>query len=545
MNPVPQWSPGRIPVAVSGGGLIALDGEPALVVRLWEAMEAGAPLADLLRGLAGAHGGDVFSLPDFLAAVHEPGGLRVAARGRFRLVAHGPAGRDVVHAPGAIAWEETVLRVDAVELLLDDDADAPGGERLPLRSGVVRAGALLWSAAPGSGPAPSCGPARTAPAAAEPVESAGPAAPAPAESAASPAAAPAPDGPAEPAEPDGPAEPAGPAESAGSAGSAAPSPAEPAASPAAPAAPVPGGAVTLGPEALDAVLDAPPEPPSPDPARPDPGAAGEDGAAPGAAGADDSPSLADAQAEFGHHFLSRPQGPPSPAEPAGPVGAVPAPSAPGLIREVPAPDLILEAPSPSASPSPAPRAEDAEDWVHDGRTVSPAQLRAMREAAGALPGSAPADGADTVLAVLCDQGHPNAVHAVACRRCGGRLQTDSLRVPRPLLGRLRASTGAVVDLRHDVVVGRAPAATPRPGRPSPELLIITDADKSASKVHCAVRVEDWDLAVEDLGSSNGTFLLRPGRAPRRLAPHSPEPLAVGDVISLADAATLTVEDADE
>lgn len=498
MNPVPQWSPGRIPVAVSGGGLIALDGGPALVVRLWEAMEAGAPLADLLRGLAGAHGGDVFSLPDFLAAVHEPGGLRVAARGRFRLVAHGPAGRDVVHAPGAIAWEETVLRADAVELLLDDDA--PGGERLPLRSGVVRAGALLWSAAPGSGPAPSCGPARTAPAAAEPVESAG---------------------------------------------SAAPSPAEPAASPAAPAAPVPGGAVTLGPEALDAVLDAPPEPPSPDPARPDPGAAGEDGAAPGAAGADDSPSLADAQAEFGHHFLSRPQGPPSPAEPAGPVGAVPAPSAPGLIREVPAPDLILEAPSPSASPSPAPRAEDAEDWVHDGRTVSPAQLRAMREAAGALPGSAPADGADTVLAVLCDQGHPNAVHAVACRRCGGRLQTDSLRVPRPLLGRLRASTGAVVDLRHDVVVGRAPAATPRPGRPSPELLIITDADKSASKVHCAVRVEDWDLAVEDLGSSNGTFLLRPGRAPRRLAPHSPEPLAVGDVISLADAATLTVEDADE
>jgi len=99
--------------------------------------------------------------------------------------------------------------------------------------------------------------------------------------------------------------------------------------------------------------------------------------------------------------------------------------------------------------------------------------------------------------------------------------------------------------RHDVVVGRAPAATPRPGRPSPELLIITDADKSASKVHCAVRVEDWDLAAEDLGSSNGTFLLRPGRAPRRLAPHSPEPLAVGDVISLSDAVTLTVEDADE
>ena len=538
MNPVPQWSPGRIPVAVSGGGLIALDDEPALVVRLWEAMEAGAPLADLLRELAGAHGGDVFSLPDFLAAVHEPDGLRVAARGRFRLVAHGPAGRDVVHAPGAIAWEETVLRADAVELLLDDDAGAPGGERLPLRSGVVRAGALRWCAAPGSEPAPSCGPARTAPETDGPVGPAGSAEPA---------------APAGPAEPDAPVAAASPAaaspgaapEAAGSAaprsaGSAA-SPAESAASPDAPVspAPVPGGALTLGPEDLDAVLDAPPEPPSPDPARPGPGAA------PGAAGADDSPSLADAQAEFGHHFLSRPQGPPSPAEPGGPVGAGPAPSAPGLIREVPAPDLILEVPSPSPAPTPVPRAEDAEDWVHDGRTVSPAQLRAMREAAGALPGSAPADGADTVLAVLCDQGHPNAVHAVSCRRCGGRLQTDSLRVPRPLLGRLRASTGAVVDLRHDVVVGRAPAATPRPGRPSPELLIITDADKSASKVHCAVRVEDWDLAVEDLGSSNGTFLLRPGRAPRRLAPHSPEPLAVGDVISLSDAVTLTVEDADE
>lgn len=189
MNPVPQWSPGRIPVAVSGGGVIALDDEPALVVRLWEAMEAGAPLADLLRELAGAHGGDVFSLPDFLAAVHEPDGLRVAARGRFRLVAHGPAGRDVVHAPGAIAWEETVLRADAVELLLDDDAGAPGGERLPLRSGVVRAGVLLWCVAPGSEPAPSCGPARTAP------EIDGPVGPA---------------GSAEPAAPAGPAEPAAP-----------------------------------------------------------------------------------------------------------------------------------------------------------------------------------------------------------------------------------------------------------------------------------------------------------------------------------------------
>ena len=562
MNLVPQWSPGRIPVAVSGGGLIALDDEPALVVRLWEAMEAGAPLADLLRELAGAHGGDVFSLPDFLAAVHGPDGLRVAARGRFRLVAHGPAGRDVVHAPGAIAWEETVLRADAVELLLDDADGTPGGERLPLRSGVVRAGALLWSAAPGSEPAsaPSPAAARTAPEPVEPAGSTGPDEPVGSAGPAGPAGSAEPAAPAGPAEPDAPvaaafpgaaASPAAAPEAAGpaaprSAGSAA-SPAESAASPDAPAAPAPvlGGAVTLGPEALDAVLDAPPEPPSPDPARPDPGAGGADGAVPGASGAGDSLSLADAQAEFGHHFLSRPEGSPSPAGPAGIVGAVPAPSAPGLIREVPAPDLILEVPSPSASPTPAPRAEEAEDWVHDGRTVSPAQLRAMREAAGAGAGRAPADGADTVLAVLCDQGHPNAVHAVACRRCGGRLQTDSLRVPRPLLGRLRASTGAVVDLRHDVVVGRAPAATPRPGRPSPELLIITDADKSASKVHCAVRVEDWDLAVEDLGSSNGTFLLRPGRAPRHLAPHSPEPLAVGDVISLADAVTLTVEDADE
>ena len=49
------------------------------------------------------------------------------------------------------------------------------------------------------------------------------------------------------------------------------------------------------------------------------------------------------------------------------------------------------------------------------------------------------------------------------------------------------------------------------------------------------------MRVEDLGSTNGTFLLRAGEEPRRVPEHQQLFLRIGDVIDIGDGTTLTVE----
>lgn len=188
-----------------------------------------------------------------------------------------------------------------------------------------------------------------------------------------------------------------------------------------------------------------------------------------------------------------------------------------------------------------------DDWRHDGCTVSSAQLRAEHQVLGTglplPPGTVPDGSAPMVLAAFCPANHPNPVHASRCRQCGAEVTSATGMVRRPPLGLLRASTGATAVLDADVVVGRRPQVTTRSGGPTPHLIAVASPDLGISKSHCAIRVEGWDLTVEDLRSRNGTVLLRPGEAPHRVPEHGSTFLRTGDVIDLGENVTLTIEEA--
>jgi hypothetical protein len=50
------------------------------------------------------------------------------------------------------------------------------------------------------------------------------------------------------------------------------------------------------------------------------------------------------------------------------------------------------------------------------------------------------------------------------------------------------------------------------------------------------------VLLVDLGSTNGSTLLRPGQAPVRLHPHEATLAVAGDVVDLGDGVQLTFED---
>ena len=257
------------------------------------------------------------------------------------------------------------------------------------------------------------------------------------------------------------------------------------------------------------------------------------------------------------HQAALPQGgdaaaPPAPAGGTGLPGGIPGGlpgGAPGeLPGQVPDPPGGLPGGPPGGLPdSPGGVPAAGGDWRHDGCTVSSAQLRAEYQALGTglplPPGTVPDGSAPMVLAAFCPANHPNPVHASRCRQCGAEVTSATGMVRRPPLGLLRASTGATAVLDADVVVGRRPQVTTRSGGPTPHLIAVASPDLGISKSHCAIRVEGWDLTVEDLRSRNGTVLLRPGEAPHRVPEHGSTFLRTGDVIDLGENVTLTIEEA--
>ena len=192
--------------------------------------------------------------------------------------------------------------------------------------------------------------------------------------------------------------------------------------------------------------------------------------------------------------------------------------------------------------SPKGSVPSGEQGKHDGRTVSAAGLDATGNALGGQTGlDEPSGTGPSVMAVFCEAGHPNPVHASSCRECDGTITSRTGQVEQPVLGVLRVSSGATAILDSDVIIGRLPQGTSSTAAQSPRLLAVPSPGKAISKTHCAVRVEGWDIRVEDLGSTNGTFLLRAGEEPRRVPEHQQLFLRIGDVIDIGDGTTLTVE----
>lgn len=177
--------------------------------------------------------------------------------------------------------------------------------------------------------------------------------------------------------------------------------------------------------------------------------------------------------------------------------------------------------------------------VDDDMTISRPQLAAARDAAaGPLP-SVSGPGGTLVLARTCSAGHPNPPQRGDCWVCGAAVTGDGTQLPRPALGRLRLSTGAVVELDQDVVIGRLPEA--RRVTDLPRLVTVPSPTEEISRSHLEVRLEDWHVLAIDPGSTNGTELHRAGEEPYQISREKPSFLRSGDVLDLGDGVTIRVE----
>lgn len=539
MNMLTRWVPGDILVAVADGGVLALDGSAQAMEEMWTKLGEHRCLGDLLKGLSRLHDNEVFTLPDFLMMAIDGQELRVAARGRFCLHLDTADGERSFSASEVVVWEES--RYERVNQCILELAPVPGHaaghegleEFLPLRSGIVRASQLHIGF--GAHQHPSSSPAQTG-------AHGGQGAPLPsaAQEILQQAQA---DGAPKRDDPPPSTSLSARQEQGEAAHLSRPDPGQ-----------------TVGPQSMD-LLDGTGSP------------QGTGAGAPAAVlGPDDVPAAeaaapkAQGQQAQGqnvgrlveHTMMQRTEaaiGPVS-SQDTDPLARLTA--GPGRHRASPlgestsgrhasqaaeplppqrqAPDGGADTASPKGS------VPSGEQGKHDGRTVSAAGLDATGNALGGQTGlDEPSGTGPSVMAVFCEAGHPNPVHASSCRECDGTITSRTGQVEQPVLGVLRVSSGATAVLDADIIIGRLPQGTSSTAAQSPRLLAVPSPGKAISKTHCAVRVEGWDMRVEDLGSTNGTFLLRAGEEPRRVPEHQQLFLRIGDVIDIGDGTTLTVE----
>ena len=252
---------------------------------------------------------------------------------------------------------------------------------------------------------------------------------------------------------------------------------------------------------------------------------------------------------------------PLPATPAQPEPPLDVPPGGFFIDSVPGVSSDAHS-TPTAKPSATYRLfmEATADGDHDGMTTLPQRARELRDYARHVNSepdessqsasvqvspsaqASPATVGPQVLAVLCEQGHPNATHASSCRVCSSPLGSTAVTVPRPSLGRIVLSTGEEVALEQDIIIGRRPRSSAGAGRQPARLVIVPSPRKQISRSHCELRIDDWDVRLHDLGSNNGTYLTRPGQAPVRLDENVPTVLKPGDVVELGEEISFRMEE---
>ncbi|AUI52084.1 FHA domain-containing protein [Arthrobacter crystallopoietes] len=193
---------------------------------------------------------------------------------------------------------------------------------------------------------------------------------------------------------------------------------------------------------------------------------------------------------------------------------------------------------------PVDRITEAPEGDHDGQTLLRRDLpKAPKTAPAPVPDPAqrPATG-PMVLARVCPQGHANPPTSSNCSICAAGLADDASQVQRPILGRMRLSTGEVIELDRAVIVGRQPSASRVQGNGMPRLVQVRSVSGDISRSHLEVRLEGWHVMLRDLKATNGTMLIREGQPPRRLGQGESMILLDGDIADLGDGISLRFED---
>ncbi|MHB8436380.1 MAG: FHA domain-containing protein [Acidimicrobiales bacterium] len=114
-------------------------------------------------------------------------------------------------------------------------------------------------------------------------------------------------------------------------------------------------------------------------------------------------------------------------------------------------------------------------------------------------------------------------------------------MPRPVLGSLRFSTGALVCLEGPLLIGRSPQLDRSVSGESPQLVTVPSPDQDVSRNHVEIRLEGWHVILVDLNSTNGTSVTIPGEPPQRMRPGEAIQIYPGTVVTLADVMTFSYE----
>lgn len=222
-----------------------------------------------------------------------------------------------------------------------------------------------------------------------------------------------------------------------------------------------------------------------------------------------------------------------------PIAAVPAAAAEqdavptGLPPAEPARD-----PDPSSASSPSSPSDGSADGDHDGHTQLAESLPDGYRPPPVPP--APQDG--EVYAALCPYGHPNEPHSGNCRACGSPIAAaEPVLTARPLLGRIRMSSGPSVDVDRRIVIGRSPSVYRVAATDVPRLVTVSSPHQDISRSHVEVRSEDWNLVVTDLHSTNGTLVRAPDRPDQLLHPGQSMVVDPGWTVDLGDGVSFVIE----
>ena len=487
------YRPGQWNTLVAPGALVALpsDASEALVATLWERLNAERTLAVVVDAITDSVGGSFSAMPPFIAVVVEGANARVALRGDITADVTGTDGVQSLTGADVLTWNERFIPgATRIVLRLDDAAGAP---ELPVIGGVIRAAEVIADVEPSD-----------------------------AESTTSTVGG---------AVPDAEAADAAPADAPSSEGS----PTDDASTESA-----------LDAQAADALL-------------PDAAAVAAPVAEPPTPTSEDlawSPIDADADADAAEPQESE-------------TSAEAAESAPDAATEA----IAIDAPADEPEPSGASEAEVSGLEVSEAEASGPAAPEQEPHPADGISGETlvPAEqtlGSDfdefeqlfgdtvhsvpsTPPAAPIEGDHDGATISVAEARA---LRRDLPPVPQlepeaptallPTVGggRIRVSTGQVVDLDRTVVIGRRPRAPRASGASLPHLIAVESPQQDISRSHLEVRPEGDTVVVIDLHTTNGSTLLRPGADPVRLHPGEQTLVLTGDVIDLGDGVTVAFED---
>lgn len=207
-----------------------------------------------------------------------------------------------------------------------------------------------------------------------------------------------------------------------------------------------------------------------------------------------------------------------------------APETPAGLPELPPLPPLPARPEPDASRDFAPPA--APD-----QPQPPAPAPAPEPDAHYVPGSAAAQIA-AAQAAASPEPEPSSR---APRHAAPQPPASEAADEAPFIPRLISNHGHTVPLEHPQVIGRKPSVDRAPEPQNARLIVVPSPNDEISRSHCVVTYEHGSVLVWDLGSANGTRVLRGGSIPEQLSPMVTVPIAHGDIIDLGDGATFWID----